>query len=249
MIHSILLALHIGAAVIGLFSGTAALFSRKGSRLHRTAGNVFFISMLIMSAGGAWLAEMKGQRVNTVAGLLTFYMVATGWAAVKRRAGEVGLFECGALLVGAAIGAVSIYTGLRANSGAIVLNDGDAGTCFVFGGIALFAAAMDIKVLVGGGVSGAQRIARHLWRMCFAMLMTTLSFFLGKQRLFPATVLDLHLNLAPILIVAGSMVFWIIRVHFTNAYKKVRLSAATAARLAGSSPQASAAGDTQSSTA
>ncbi|MDB5975300.1 MAG: hypothetical protein JWR07_2060 [Nevskia sp.] len=246
MIHSILLALHIGAAVIGLFSGAAALFSRKGGQLHRTAGNVFFSSMLVMSAGGAWLAQMKGQRINTVAGLLTFYMVATGWAAVKRKAGETGLVEYGLLLAAAAIGCGSMYTGLQANSGAIVLNDGPASGCFVFGGLALFAAALDVRVLVLGGVTGAQRIARHLWRMCFAMLMTTLSFFLGKQRLFPATVVDLHLNLAPILIVAGSMAFWIIRVHFTDAYKKVRGQSATAVPLAGSPARAGAAGDTRS---
>ena len=246
MIHSILMAPHIGAAVIGLLSGAAALFSRKGGHLHRTAGNVFFIALLTMSGSGACLALMKGQRINVAAGLLTFYMVATGWAAVKRKAGETGLVEYGLLLAAAVIGCGSVYTGLQANSGAIVLNDGPASGCFVFGGLALFAAALDVRVLLLGGVTGAQRIARHLWRMCFAMLMTTLSFFLGKQRLFPATVVDLHLNLAPILIVAGSMLFWIIRVHFTDAYKKIRAHASTTIPLPTSPVQPAVTGDTRS---
>ncbi len=43
---------HILAGAVGLVSGAAALSAGKGSRPHRAAGNVFFISMLIMSAGG-----------------------------------------------------------------------------------------------------------------------------------------------------------------------------------------------------
>jgi len=51
--YSALLTLHICGAIIGLLSGTAALIFRKGFRLHRAAGTVFFVSMLIRSASGA----------------------------------------------------------------------------------------------------------------------------------------------------------------------------------------------------
>jgi hypothetical protein len=70
---------------------------------------------------------------------------------------------------------------------------------FSFGSIALLAAALDVSMLICGGVSGALRIARHLWRMCSAFLITVLSFFLGKQRLFPEIVRETHLNVVPIL--------------------------------------------------
>jgi uncharacterized membrane protein len=35
---------------VGIISGAVALLSRKGGRLHRVAGTVFLVSMLIMAA-------------------------------------------------------------------------------------------------------------------------------------------------------------------------------------------------------
>ena len=48
--------LRIGAGTVGLLAGAAALVLRKGSRLHRQAGNVFVVAMLVISAIGATLA-------------------------------------------------------------------------------------------------------------------------------------------------------------------------------------------------
>ena len=42
---ALILIVHISGAGIGLLSGAAALLFRKGGRLHRIAGNVFFVSM------------------------------------------------------------------------------------------------------------------------------------------------------------------------------------------------------------
>ena len=82
-----LLVAHIGGGTLGLLSGTVAMASRKGEWLHRVAGRVFFVSMLTMAAVGAGVAPFldDGQRVNTVAGIMTFYMVATAWVAGRRR--------------------------------------------------------------------------------------------------------------------------------------------------------------------
>jgi len=214
MTYSPVLILHICGAVIGLLSGSAALFFRKGSRLHRTPGNVFFISMLIMSASAVYLALMKQQLINTIVGVLTFYLVTTGWATIIRREGETGLFEFGALLFALADGTAGLIFGWQATNSATGIKDGyPAAAYFVFGSVALFAAALDTRMLIRGGVSGAQRITRHLWRMCFAFLIIVLSFFLGKQRLFPEAILKTHLNLVPILIVVVSMIYWLIRVN------------------------------------
>ena len=44
------------------------------------------------------------------------------------------------------------------------------------GSVAVLAAAGDVRMLVRGGVFGAQRVARHLWRMCFGLFIATGSF-------------------------------------------------------------------------
>src|SRR5437868_6762467 len=58
-LYSPILLVHIGGGGVGLLSGAVALSFRKGSRPHAVAGNVFFVSMLIASAAGAYLALRK----------------------------------------------------------------------------------------------------------------------------------------------------------------------------------------------
>ena len=221
MIFSALLILHICSAIVGLLSGWAALFFRKGFRRHRAAGNVFFVSMLSMSASAACMASMKQELMNLVVGVLTFYLVATAWLTVRRKEGETGLFEFGAMLVVLADGAACLIFGWEASHGATGLKDGYPAVAYlIFGSVALLCAALDVRMLIRGGVSGALRIARHLWRMCFALLITTISFFLGKQRLFPEAILKTHLNLVPIVANAVVIIFWLCRISFTNQYKR-----------------------------
>jgi uncharacterized membrane protein len=221
MTYSPILIFHICAGTIGLLSGSAALFSRKGARLHRAAGNVFFISMLSLSASGAFIAEfMKPNMGNVFGGVLTFYLVATGWATVMREQGETGLVEYGLLLLALAEGAGGLIFGWEAASSATGLKDGYPPVLyFVFGSVALLCAAWDVRMLIRGGVSGAQRIARHLWRMCLALWIATASFFLGQQQVFPEAIRNTHLLNVTVIMVAAVTIFWLFRVRFTNAYK------------------------------
>jgi uncharacterized membrane protein len=119
-----ILIFHICGAIIGLLSGSPALFSRKGSRLHRTSGNVFFISILVMSASGAYMALMKQQAINAIVGILTFYLVATGWLTEMRKEGETGFVELGVLLLALADGAVALIFGWEAANSATGLKMG-----------------------------------------------------------------------------------------------------------------------------
>lgn len=91
---------------------------------------------------------------------------------------------------------------------------------FFMGSVALLAATGDVRVLVRRGISGTRRIARHLWRMCFALFIAAMSIFLARQQIFPAfmrkTGALVFLSFLPLIL----MIFWLIRVRFTNAYKE-----------------------------
>jgi hypothetical protein len=234
--RSPLLILHVVAGTLGMLSGFVAIFFRKGSRRHGIAGNIFVISMLILSASGVYLALVKSQLGNVPGGTLTFYLVATAWMTARRRHGEPGILDWGALLVVLAIGAVTLTYGLEAAISRTGLKHGyPPGPYFLLGFVALLAATGDIRMLLRRGISGAQRIARHLWRMCFALFIAASSIFLARQHLFPALLLKtgvLHLlSFLPLLL----MVFWLIRVLFANAYERVSIArggaAITARRL------------------
>lgn len=223
MTTSPLVFFHIWAALIGISFGSAALFFRKGSRLHRMSGNVFFISMLTMSASAAYMAAfVKPVTMNVVVGVLTFYLVATAWLTVRRKEGEIGRLEFGLVLVALADGAAALIFGGEAALSATGLKNGaPAVAYFVAGSVALLYAGADVRMLIRGGVAGARRIARHLWRMCFALLIATASLFLGQPRLFPESIRGTPVLFAPVIVVIVLMIYWLIRVRFASAYKRV----------------------------
>lgn len=217
--HSILI-FHIGAGLLALLTGAAALLFRKGSRRHRATGNGFVIAMLCMSASGAYIAFMKSIDLSVLSGILTFYLVATAWMTIKRKTEETGMFEIIAFLTVLAVSVSYIIFGLEVANSETGLKDGLPATpYYIFGAVAALAAALDLRLIIRGGISGAPRIARHLWRMCFALFMATASFFLGQAQVFPEIVRASNILFVPVIIVIILMIYWLIRVSFTKWYK------------------------------
>ncbi|SRR5258708_4213539 len=217
-----ILILHISAASVALLSGAAALSFRKGDGLHRLSGNVFFVSMLIMAAVGATVAPFlpQPQWGTSLAGLMTFYLVATSWVTVRRKEGCVGRFETGAFFAVLGIAIAEVTFGVRAaHSSNGWLYGAPMQAYFVFGSLAALAAGLDLNVILRRGLSGAHRIARHLWRMCTALLIASFSFFLGQPQVFPAFIRNSSLLYVPEIVVLCLLVFWLARVLFTRAFK------------------------------
>jgi len=212
--HS-LVVFHVVAATTGLLSGFMAIALRKGSGRHGAAGTVFVISMLCMSASAAFIAAfMKPNPINVLAGLLTFYLVATGWYAARRRERTTNGFDRGALLfiVLVAIGGYTV--GIQAaRSGTGKVNGIPSFMFFIFASVALLCAVSDMRMLRRGGLIGAQRIARHLWRLCLALLIATLSFYPGQARLFSTALRSTNLLFVPHVILIGTMIFWAFRIR------------------------------------
>jgi hypothetical protein len=164
---------------------------------------------------------MKSQPGNILGGTLTFYLVATAWITARRRDGAPGIFDWGALLVVLGVAAVELILGLEAAMSPTGLKyDFPPGPYLIFCLVAALAATGDIRMLVRGGISGTPRIARHLWRMCFALFIAAASIFLARQQLFPALFQKIgllyFLSFLPLIL----MIFWLIRIRFTNAAKK-----------------------------
>ena len=216
---------HIGAGGTAILFGYAALFVRKGEKLHRSLGTVFVIAMLIMATMGTFLAislrqVMAGQTSNIAAGVFAGYLAATAYVTVKRKEGSIGFFEKFAFSAVLGLSATFLAWGVQATTSPGGKLDGyAAGFYFAFGGIAALLAALDFKVILRGGISGVPRIARHVWRMCFALFFAAGSFFLGQQKVMPVWMHGAWylfvLGLAPL----AFMVFWLVRIRFTNGQK------------------------------
>ena len=208
-----ILIIHICAGVVGVLSGAAAMSFSKGSRPHRVAGNLFFVAMIVMGSSAAYLG-------NVVGGLFACYLVATAWLTARRREGETRIFDWAAFLFALALGVVLVSHGVRVANGSVPGKPGvPVGMIFFVGSVVLLAAAGDLRMLVRGGVFGRQRIVRHLWRMCFSFFIATGSFFIGQPQVFPAFIRRTNLLFIPGILPLVLMIFWLIRVRSTKAYK------------------------------
>src|SRR5579863_3602524 len=233
MLYSPLLTVHMTGGIVGLLSGAAALIFRKGGRWHILAGKIFVASMLLMAAGAVYLATIKHQTANIGGGIFTFYLILTAWLTARRKEGQTSKFDWLALLMPLALGVLTWMNGIRVLRGGATSEAGvPVGMSFFMGTVMLFAAAGDVRMLLRGGVSGAKRIVRHLWRMCFGLFIAAGSFFLGPSnrplRLLSAVGLGQHLpqalfstTLYSILTILPliMLIFWLVRVRLTNAYK------------------------------
>ena len=222
---NLILFLHIAGGTIGIISGAIALLSRKGGRLHRIAGTVFLVSMLVMATIGAATSPFLPvpSLTNVVAGTLTFYLVATGWVAIKRENGRIGRFEIAGFGVASGVvaaGMIFILIAMNSPTGTIGKTPPQA--FYVFAIVGTIAAAGDLKMILRGGISGSARIARHLWRMCAALTIASGSFFLGQQRIMPASVQGSPWLFVPVIAPLLLMVFWLIRVRLTARFKSAR---------------------------
>lgn len=218
----IVLVLHITGGSVAMAAGAVALITRKGERIHRVAGTVFFLGMLVMAAIGATVAPFltDGQRPNTIAGVLTFYLVLTAWTTIRRQDGGVDRFAILGFFVALGAAIAGVLFALEAQSSPTGTIDGSPPQAFTFfmivGG---FAAASDLKVILRGGISGAPRIARHLWRMCVGLFIAAGSFFLGQQQVFPDYLRGSLWLFVPVFAPLLLMLFWLVRVRLTNWYR------------------------------
>ncbi len=207
-----ILYLHIGAGSVGLLSGAAAMVVRKGSRLHRRAGQVFVVAMLLMSAIGAAVAPFlpTPERASVVAGLLTFYLVLSSWTAVKRQPGQIGSFDYALLLSSLSLTLAGAYFFWLAGQNPRGMLDGQPAAAFVmFMLIGSLAAVGDLRLILKRGVTGATRLARHLWRMTVALFIAANSLFLGQQQVFPKGLRQSGLLNVPALLILLLLVFWL----------------------------------------
>jgi uncharacterized membrane protein len=220
MLYSPLLPVHISAGILGILSGTAALIFRKGSPRHALAGKVFVAAMLTMASAAVYLAVLKHQPGNASAGILAFYLILTGWLTARRADRETRRYDWAALAIPVALGALTWMNGIRVlRSGATSENGVPVGMSFFTGTVMLLAGAGDLRMLMRGGVFGAKRMVRHLWRMCFGLFIATGSFFLGQQQVFPQWLQGSPLLFVPALLPLVLLIFWVLRVWFGKTFR------------------------------
>ncbi|HJU73698.1 MAG TPA: hypothetical protein VJ717_08115 [Gemmatimonadaceae bacterium] len=224
--------IHIVAGSVALLAGYVALYAAKGGQLHRKVGMLFVYAMLAMSTGGFLIAATRGvaPAVNIPAAVLTAYLVLTALTTVRPVATGARAFAIGAMLVAVGVGLTSSTFAIEAIANGGTRNGMPAFPFVMFGIVGLLGATGDLRVLRTGALRGASRLARHLWRMCFALFIAALSFFIGQAQVIPKPIRIMPLLALPVLAVLLTMLYWLWRIRVRRSLRGiVRIGAAEAA--------------------
>lgn len=89
----------------------------------------------------------------------------------------------------------------------------------MFGVVGLLASVGDLRILRSGELQGTARLARHLWRMSFALFVAALSFFIGQQKVIPEPMRIPGLLALPVLAVHVTKLYWLWRVRSPRSIK------------------------------
>src|SRR6185503_14214839 len=199
------LLVHVLGGAIALVSGFVAIAVTKGGRWHRRAGVVFVVSMIVMAVFTTVRPLANVGRTQHIALMIVALLVA--------------LFE---LTVG--------FIALGRPRG--MINGVPGGMMLFMGTIALLAGIGDGRVLRAGGIQGTGRVARHLWRMCFALFIASGSFFLGQMKFVPEPfrILPLMaaLGVGPLFV----LLYWMWRVRLRHSLRGIMLKAQKSSSLA-----------------
>jgi hypothetical protein len=87
---------------------------------------------------------------------------------------------------------------------------------FFLATITSLAAIGDVRVMRSGPLRGAPRLARHLWRMCFALFIAAGSFFSIRARvarILPEPFTTAPMRALPVVLVFAAMFYWLWRLR------------------------------------
>ena len=212
-----LLPIHIAAGGLAIVLGALALLVKKGGTIHRRSGLLFVYAILVMGTTASLLGFRKSPTdPNVFAGFMTAYFGGTALTTVRPLSSWTRRINVAALPVAVGLALADIAYGVKIfNSPRGVLNGVPFLMPFFLATVMILAATGDVRMMRFGVPRGGPRLARHLWRMCFALFIAAGSFFSIRQRvakILPEPFTTAPMRALPILLVFGAMFYWLWRV-------------------------------------
>jgi hypothetical protein len=217
-----LLSIHVAAGGLAMVLGAVALLAKKGGTLHRRSGLVFVCVMLVMGTTASMLGFRRSPTDgNVFTGLLTAYFVGTALTTVRPVTRWTRAINVAALVVVVGLAAGAISSGMKGvNSTALSPGGVPVRTIavmsLILAAVMTLAAIGDVRVMWSGMPRGGPRLARHLWRMCFALFIAAGSFFSIRERvatILPEPFTTGPMRALPFVLLFGAMFYWLWRVR------------------------------------
>ena len=211
--------IHTPAGTIGLVAATVALFTKKGGAPHRKAGTCFTISMLIMLISGFVAALLKESTDDMFLSAVVMYTVFTAWLTAHHKKNETGFLEHVALvwIIAVSIAAFFINASWR--------EIGTPNPYLYWASFAIFCAIGDVRNLHRAGLSGIQRVIRHVWRIGFSLIWAALALTDKIIKIQGSNVKELpeeqltYIIAVPTLLILIIILYWIMNILFFSRKK------------------------------
>jgi hypothetical protein len=183
---------------------------------------LFVYAMVVMGVTASILEYLESAAAtNLVAALKSVYFVGTALTTVRPVSRWTRVIDVAALVVASGLALISIAGGIKGvntpglSSGGVPFRTIGV-MSFILAAVLLLAAAGDVRILRSGMPRGGPRLARHLWRMCFALFIAAGSFFSIRERvakILPEPFTNGWMRALPILLLFGAMFYWLWRVR------------------------------------
>lgn len=109
-ILKILLYTHIAGGACALLTGAASIVTKKGGKLHRRSGIVFFYSMLAVAFSAFVISIVKDIPFLLAVSVFSFYLNYTGYRALKNKTGKYEWYDWAITLLSVLTAVYMIYT-------------------------------------------------------------------------------------------------------------------------------------------
>lgn len=213
-------AIHTPAGTIGIIASIVILFTRKSTPFHRKMGRWFTASMLIMLTSAFVAALLKNSTGDMMLSAVITYTVFTAWLTTHHKKDETGVLEYVALtwIIAIGIAALFLHTGWLLETGIPNLYPFWA----IFAGLCAFG---DIRNIRKGGLTGTQRIIRHVWRLGFSLLWAALALTDKTMKAQGSDVKELpqgealYIIVIPIAVILIVIVCWLLDILFFSRKK------------------------------
>ena len=211
--------IHTPAGTIGLVAAMVALFTNKGAAVHRKAGTCFTVSMLIMLFSGFVAALIKESPGDMFLSAVVMYTVFTAWLTTYHKKNETGFLEQVALvwILAVAIAGFFMSSGWR--------EAGAPSPYLVWASFAVVCAIGDVRNIHRAGLSGIQRVLRHVWRIGFSLIWAALALTDKIIKIQGSNVRELpegqliYIVAIPTMLILIITMYWIINILFFSRAK------------------------------
>jgi uncharacterized membrane protein len=220
------LQIHIAAGGMAMVLGAVALTAKKGGLIHRRAGLLFVAAMSVMAVTAAMLGIRNGTAdANVGAALMTAYFVGTAVTTVRATTRSTTYINAAALVLALGLAALIVVGGINDINSPELSSGGVPRRTIgvmslIIATVLLLGAVGDIRIMRFGPLRGGPRLARHVWRMCFALFIAAGSFFSIRERvatILPAPFTSGPMRALPILLLFGAMFYWLWRLRGRRA--------------------------------